>query len=233
VIFNNNDLGENDISKIFELDRIYDENPNASDRSFKLLGVLLDENLSFSANCKSVCSKLAQANFIISKVKNFLPRKALRTLYFSLFHPHLLYCLPVYICTSNKNVTKIKLMQKKVIRAICNANFRAHTEPLFKELDILPLEKLIIYSQGMLTHSIVHKYSPPALHDQWEFNHQRNQVELRNDNDMYIPFATTDYVKKLPYYALAINWNNLPAEKMYPNKLTFKISLLSHLKNTW
>jgi hypothetical protein len=112
VIFNNNDLGEVDESKIFKLDRIYD-NPNVSDRLFKLLGVLLDENLSFTAHCNSVCNKLAQANYIINKVKNFLPRKALRTLYFSLFHPHLLYCLPVYICTSNKNINRIKLMQKK------------------------------------------------------------------------------------------------------------------------
>jgi hypothetical protein len=38
----------------------------------------------------------------------------------------------------------------------------------------------------MLTHAIVHKYGPPALHDQWEFNHQRNNFQLRNDNDMYI-----------------------------------------------
>jgi hypothetical protein len=80
---------------------------------------------------------------------------------------------------------------------------------------------------------IVHKYSPPALHDQWEFNHQHNHVELRNNDDMYIPLAVTDYVKKLPFFALAINWNNLPAEKMYSNKLTFKLSLLDRLKNNW
>jgi hypothetical protein len=113
VKFNNNDLGDHDVNKIFELDRIYDDNPNVNDRAFKLLGVLLDENLSFLAHCKSVCNKLAQANFIINKVKNFLPRKALRTIYFSLFHSHLLYCLPLYICTSTSNVNKIKLMQKK------------------------------------------------------------------------------------------------------------------------
>jgi hypothetical protein len=50
---------------------------------------------------------------------------------------------------------------------------------------------------------------------------------------MYIPLAVTDYVKKLPFFVLAINWNNLPAEKMYSNKLTFKLSLLDRLKNNW
>jgi hypothetical protein len=62
---------------IFELDRIYDENPTVADRSFKLLGVLLDENLTFNYHCNYVCTKLTQANYIINKVKNILPKKAL------------------------------------------------------------------------------------------------------------------------------------------------------------
>jgi hypothetical protein len=36
ILFNNNDINEiNDESNIFELDRIYDDNPNAADRTFK------------------------------------------------------------------------------------------------------------------------------------------------------------------------------------------------------
>jgi hypothetical protein len=235
VLFNNNDLnGNNDESKIFELERIYDDNPNVNDRSFKLLGVYLDENLSFNQHCAHVCSKLSQSNYIIGRAKNFLPKKALKTLYYSLFHPHLLYCLPVYSCTSSKNLNKLKIMQKKVIRSICNANYNAHTEELFQQLNILPLEKLVKYTKGLLTHSIVHKYGPPALHNQWMFNVDRNAgIALRNDHDMYIPVAVSEQVKKLPYFSLAYNWNELPLEKLYPNPLTFKISLLDHLRNNW
>jgi hypothetical protein len=87
-------------------------------------------------------------------------------------------------------------LQKKVIRSVCNAKYTAHTEPLFKDLNILPLDKLIIFTKGMLTHSIVHKYSPPALFNQWEFNYERNHFELQNNNDMYIPRAAAEYVKK-------------------------------------
>jgi Reverse transcriptase (RNA-dependent DNA polymerase) len=235
VLFNNNDLNEpNDESKIFELDRIYDDNPNIHDRSFKLLGVYLDENLSFNHHCNFICNKLSQSNYIISRVKNMLPRNALRTLYFSLFHPHLLYCLPLYSCTTAKNLNKIKILQKKVIRSICNSNYNEHTEPLFTSLNILPFDKLVTFSQGMLTHSIIHKYSPPALHGQWIFNHERNVGrELRNEQDLYVPLAVSEQVKKLPLFAFAENWNKLPYEKQYPNPITFKIALLDHLKNNW
>jgi hypothetical protein len=103
VFFNNNDIGEtNDESKIFELDRIHDDNPNVLDRTFKLLGVYFDEKLNFNQHCNHVCNKLAQSNYNINRVKHVLPRNVLRTLYFSLLHSHLLYCLPLYACTSTK-----------------------------------------------------------------------------------------------------------------------------------
>ena len=38
--------------------------------------------------------------------------------------------------------------QKMAILIINNATFNAHTEPLFKKLNILPLSKLIDYFKG-------------------------------------------------------------------------------------
>jgi hypothetical protein len=232
IRFNNNDIGEiNDESKIFELDRIYDDNPNVADRSFKLLGVYIDENLSFNQHCKHVCNKLAQSNYIINRVKNILPRNVLRTLYFSLFHSHLLYCLPLYACTSTKNLNRLKVLQKKVIRTICNVAYNEHTDPLFKMLNIKPIEKLIFCTQSTLMHSIVHKYSPPALHDMWILNNQRNlDRELRNEQDIYMPRASSERVKKLPLFAFATLWNNLPYEKTYANVITFKYWLDDYIK---
>jgi hypothetical protein len=233
VVFNNNDINSvQDPSKIFALDRIFDENPNKQDRSFKLLGVWLDEHLSFNQHCMNVSAKLSQANFIISRVKNLLPKKVLKTLYFALFHPHILYCLPVFGCTSGKNIKKIATLQKKAVRAICAVKHNAHTAELFQQLNILPLDKLITFSQSMLTHSIIHKYGPPALHNQWQSNAERNpDLELRNANDLYIPLAKSEQVKKLTYFALAKNWNNLPIEKQYANPTTFRIFLKEHLSN--
>jgi hypothetical protein len=233
VIFNNNDINATqDASKIFALDRIYDGNPNKQDRSFKLLGVWLDEHLSFNQHCSNVCSKLSQANFIINRVKNLLPKKVLTTLYYALFHPHILYCLPVFSGTTSKNLKKIATLQKKAVRAICTAKYNAHTATLFQQQNILPLDKLIIYTQSMLTHSIVHKYGPPALHNQWLSNAERNpDLDLRNANDLYLPVAKTEQVKKLTYFALAKNWNTLPIEKQYANPTTFKIFLKEHLTN--
>jgi hypothetical protein len=106
-------------NKVSKLDRIYNDNPNPGDRTYKLLGIYLDENLSFDAHIDHVCNKMSQSNYIINRSKNFLPYASLRTLYFALIHSHLLYCLPIYSCTSQKNINKLFLAQKKAIRSVC------------------------------------------------------------------------------------------------------------------
>jgi hypothetical protein len=115
IFFNNNDLNvPNDPSKIYKLDRIYEDNPVSQDCTYKLLGVLIDEHLSFNQHCTYIGNKIAQSNYIISRSKNLLPSNMLKTLYYSLVHPHLLYCLPIYSCTSSKNLNKLFVMQKKL-----------------------------------------------------------------------------------------------------------------------
>jgi hypothetical protein len=234
VFFNNNDpLGPQDESKIYKLDRIYDDNPVAQDRTYKLLGVLLDEHLSFNQHCNYICNKLSQSNYIIAKSKNLLPQKILKTLYYALVHSNLLYCLPIYSCTTAKNINKLIVIQKKAIRNVCNVNYNAHTAQLFINLKIFPLNELIIYTQSTLTHSIIHKYGPKILHNEWKTNQERNPgLELRNANDLYIPAATSDQVQKLPFFKFAKNWNELNDNKLHANPALFKNLLKEHLWNT-
>jgi hypothetical protein len=147
VVYNDNEIGKPFIAeKVKELDRVCNDNVNVNDCHYKPLGLLLDEYLSFDVHCNLVCSKVAKSNYIINKAKNFLPTCALKTLYFALVHPHLLYCLPIYGCTSAKNLTKIEKMQKRAIRVITKSSFTAHTAPLLKKLKILPFKKLIQYT---------------------------------------------------------------------------------------
>jgi hypothetical protein len=186
----------------------------------------LDELLSFDDHISHLCSKIAQSNFIINRAKNFLPQTALRTLYFALVHPHLLYCQPIYSCTSSKNLGKLEKLQKKSIRIICNAKNNAHTRELFEKTGIMPLRTMIEYTQSLLVHSIYHKYSPPSLHNTWITNGQReNNYDLRNAASLYTPPARTVHAEKLPYFALPKMWNNLTDQKFTQNPVTFKIEI--------
>jgi hypothetical protein len=124
-------------------------------------------------------------------------------------------------------------MQKKAIRNVCNARYNEHSVPLFKLLGILPLNELAILSKSLLLHSIVHKYGPRILEDQWQTNGERNpNVELRNRDDLYVPTATSEQVSKLPVISFPKLWNSLPIEKLYPNRFLFSNLIKEYLWNT-
>ena len=114
VTFNDNEIGvQNDPNNISILERVYIDNPEQEHKYYKLLGVYLDEYLSFDKHVSYICAKLARANFCIKRAANKLSIKALTSLYYALVHPHLLYCNTILNCTSAKNLTKIAKLQKK------------------------------------------------------------------------------------------------------------------------
>jgi hypothetical protein len=229
VYYDNNEPGMPiDVNKKFKLERVSLSNAIPSDRQYKLLGVFLDEHLSFDFHVNSVCNKIAKSNYIISKAKNLLPLSSLKTLYYALVHPHLLYCLPIYACTSQKNLIRLQKAQKKSIRIITRSKYNEHTTPLFNNLKIMPFDNLVKYTQSLLVHSIIHKYCPPSLHNTWSFNHERNPLMLRNAEDLYIPLARSDQASKLPYFAWARLWNELPPLKLTPVPTIFRPMIKDH-----
>ena len=60
---------------------------------------------------------------------------ALKTLYFSLFHCHLIYAAEIWGCAAKNlpTVTPIFLKQKQAIRILSSKKYNTHTEPLFKK----------------------------------------------------------------------------------------------------
>jgi hypothetical protein len=114
VVFNSNETGTlNDPLLISPIERIHNE---GNTKSFKLLGVLLDEYLSFDAHIDNICSKISKSLFCINRVKNFSDEKTRKTLYFAMVHSHIVYCLSIYSCANMSSLNKLKLKQKEAIR---------------------------------------------------------------------------------------------------------------------
>ena len=58
-------------------------------KSFKFVGVNIDENLSWNTHINKVKSKISFASLQISRLKNNFPTKTLANLYNGLFRPHI------------------------------------------------------------------------------------------------------------------------------------------------
>ena len=84
------------------------------------------------------------------KAKQLLDRESLVMLYDSLFVPYLTYCSYIWGNTYKTNINCVYLLQKKVLRIVCNADYRYHSNVLFNELRILKLFDSIELKTAML-----------------------------------------------------------------------------------
>jgi hypothetical protein len=94
------------------LERFHNEHPKAEGKAYKLLGIYLDENLTFEYHTNYLCKKLARSMYCIKMAKNNVNCEGMRSLYFALIHSHLSYCPIILNCLSNKLKNRLFKVQK-------------------------------------------------------------------------------------------------------------------------
>ncbi len=215
---------------VYQLERIHNEHADKCKRSYKLLGINLDEYLSYNMHINTLCNKLSKSLYCINRAKNFINAKSLKLLYFALIQSHLNYCSIILSGTSTQNINRIKKIQKKAIRTITKSNYNAHTEPLFNRENILSYDNLVYLNSALFMHSIVYDYAPKAFENVWIKNDARNiDYELRQNNIFELPYPRIELFKKSPVYSLSNLWNNLDDNKYQMNRYTFKIAIRNNL----
>jgi hypothetical protein len=232
ILYNENEPGRpDDNAPITVLERFHDNHPLPDCRSYKLLGIYLDEHLTLDSHVSHICSKLTRSLYCIKQAKHIIPPSGLKSLYFALIHSHLTYCTLILNSITSANKLRIEKVQKKAIRIMTGSAYNSHTKPLFIQHNILPFPKLILQSQLTFMHAIEYNYAPSSFRNTWQKNSEREPaINLRNANDYFIPMPRTETFKKSTYYALPSAWNDLAIEIKYQeNKITFKWALKAHL----
>jgi hypothetical protein len=203
--------------------------------AIKYLGVFINPKFNFRYHINQISNKLSRAFFFLQKSKHFLTTSAMKSLYFSLIHCPLTYALPVWSSTLSSALKPIVTKQKIAVRLITNSPFNAHTEPLFKSLKILPLNFLIQMQKLQFRQRYIHNDLPRSFIGEWLTNEERrqdpDQAVLRNQDNLYIPFARTVFSENMPWSSFPKAWNSFDCYeiKFICNKLEFKSKLKEHL----
>ena len=133
---------------------------------------------------------------------------------------------------------QIYKLQKKAIRIIADAKYNASTSNSFKEYKTLPLEQLIQYNKLCFMHLYSNNLLPEAFEGLWPVNWSiQGFAGLRNEYDLYIPYARSENIKRFPFIEFAKCWNNLQNSqdettvdfRSTPNRLHFKRKLKDYL----
>ena len=114
------------------------------------LGVIIDNKLSWRHHCQKIHMSISRTLGILRRVRNMLPREALFSIYNALILPQLQYGILAWGNSSQLNLNKLLVVQKKSLRVINRSDYRAHALPLFVKYNTLPLHDLYQYELGVL-----------------------------------------------------------------------------------
>ena len=127
----------------------------------KYSGILIDKNLSWKIHIDNVATKLSKTVGLIAKLRHFVPQHTLLNIYRALILPYLSYDLIVCGQASKTHLTKILLLQKKVLHFILFSNRNVCAIPLSTDANILPINFLYFKSVSYLIMHDIYTNSAP------------------------------------------------------------------------
>lgn len=206
INLNFNNAEENDSSLISKINCV---NSNSETPAIKFLGVFIDPDLNFKYHINILHQKISKSVFTFKCIKKVLSHKALITLYYAFVHSQLLYCLPAWSSSYQSYLNPLTLLQKKVIRIISGKRYNSHTANLFRNLDILPIHELSIFSKLTIMYDYINNKLPSTFSTLWRRNNEINVRALRNLNDFYIPLVRKTSIENFPEFYFQKLWNEM------------------------
>jgi hypothetical protein len=196
----------------------------------KFLGVTIDTHLSWKPHINNVCNKLSKIAGILTKARRKFSNDVMLKLYHSMVYPHLNYCAHVWGDTYQTDLYRLNLIQKRIIRLISGVPFRAHTEELFKGLNLLDVRSNAKYNILLFMHDFINNRLPYIFTNYFTENSQIHSYNTRSNNMLHpAPYRTN--VRKFSIKITGCKlWNELPnGLKTINSKFIFKRELKSYL----
>ena len=107
------------------------------------LGVIVDNKLNGEFHCQVLTGKLNRANGMLSKIRHYVPKTELKSIYHAIFASHLRYGCQIWGLENTKKVEKVGKLQDKALRIINFAEFRAPVDPLYFSNELLKLSDMV------------------------------------------------------------------------------------------
>ena len=132
---------------------------------YKYLGVYFDEALNWNAHVEHVCKKLSRVTGVLSKLRYSLDIDLLKTIYYALVYPHILYGVMSWGCASESILKKMKSAQNRVVKIMKFIPYGSYDmNPVYNEIEILQMEKIYKLEVG----KFMYKFSNHLLPENFE-----------------------------------------------------------------
>ena len=176
--------------------------------NFDFLGLTLNEHLNWKSHIDKISNKISRSIGIINRLKHSLPLKPKLLIYNSLILPYLNFG----ILSWGYKCERIIKLQKKAVRIISLSKYNAHTEPIFKMLQLLKVTD-ILRQQELKLYYKFKQGNLPIYHLQMPFNENTSthNHNTRQQHNIHQPYARHEYAKRCLRFDLPKIINNTPS----------------------
>ena len=199
----------------------------------KYLGVTIDENLTWKPHLQNLKSTLAKSCYCLSKLRQYVNKKTLLQVYYSLFYSKLQYCITSWGGSPACNTDPIFKLQKRAVRYISHKPARTTTNPLFIESKMLKFKEIYRLEICKLTHKLT-KFNLNGELQLTNLSQQHNHnTRLNTDNNYYSNTCRTN-LGKTSFNNLAPKfWRDVPHEFKHLSPTGFKKKYKNYLINLY
>ena len=181
-------------------------------KCIKYLGIFIDCHLNWKEHVHELSKEIARGIGILSKLRPFVSQAILVQVYYSIIYSFLVYGVLIWGNTYKTNIQPLVILQKKkALRIITFSDFKAHSSPLFKNLNLLKLPDII----KLYTASFMHQYNKGTLPKNFNnfFTSVRSKhqysTRLASKSTFSLPSARTNYgIFSIRFQGPKV-WNNI------------------------
>ena len=181
--------------------------------SYKLLGVLFDEELNFNGHIDMLCKKLSKRIGLLRSIRHYLPLKERIQFYNAIIKPVLMYGGLIWSSTSKENLRRVFKLQKRAARVILNTGIREErTVTLFNKLNWLPFDDELKLNTCCMVFKIINGLAPDYLIEKFT---KVSDISVRSSRYGTVTFVCPKYNRETEggksFTVTAIKlWNSIP-----------------------
>ena len=172
------------------------------------LGIIIDDKMKFDCHIKHISSKISKSIGIMYSIRDMVPSRCLKMIYFSLVQSYFQYCLPIFGAAYATHLETLKILQKRAIRIVNNASYDAHTEPLFSRSKILKTDDLYLHSVACFAYknqNILDNYRRPHTHYTRHRHLLLPPLQRLRSSSQSVYFNMTELWDKIPLHIRQCN----------------------------
>ena len=210
----------------FDFDLYLNKVKLPSCKSTKLLGIVIDDHLSWDDHIHYLLKKMSPKLGLLRRLSFTFPPDVLSSLYMSIIQPHIDYCISVWGSCSQTNINLIQKVQNRAARIVTNTyDYTVRSNTLLQHLGWMNVRQRHNYFTAILMYKSLNDTSATSLNDRFLMSEETHCYSTRfaSAKNLHLPKPKTNYFKRAISYKGVECWNELPLHiKLSENLSVFK-----------